>query len=342
MNTADTFMEPKRILYINVTRIGDTLLATPAVRAVAARWPGAEIHLLAHPKREEVVRHLPFVTHSGAITKGLAPWMGHLGARRYDIGFVCNFDKPLIAYALRVADQVVAFRQDDDAINRRLHRAVELPPPRNEHAVDTQLRLPASLGIPPAGRALAYNVARSESEWARRFLAQRKLSEARPLIGLQVASFPTKAYRDWPLPHFIELCRRLRQAWPRAHFLIFGGKLEKERTAALATELGNCATLCAGKLSLRETAALMNCTDLYVGVDTGPTHIMGALHRPLVALYHGYSPSKLLAPLEHPCLYVVDHPHAGPECTPLETMADISVDHVWQVTQRALTEHPPQ
>jgi hypothetical protein len=47
----------------------------------------------------------------------------------------------------------------------------------------------------------------------------------------------------------------------------------------------------------------MNQLDLYVGVDTGPTHIMGALHRPMVALYHGYSPSRLLAPLEHPSLY---------------------------------------
>lgn len=342
MSTIDTRLEPKRILYINASRIGDTLLATPAVRAVAAHWPRAEIDLLAHPKREEVIRHLPFVTRSGAITKGLAPWMGRIGSRRYDIGFVCNFDRSLVAYALRVADRVVAFRQDDDAINRRLHRSVELPPARSEHAVDTQLRLPASLGIPPAGRALAYHVARSESEWARHFLTQRKLSEARPLIGLQVASFPTKAYRDWPLSHFVELCQRLRQAWPQAHFLIFGGKLEKARTAELATELGNHATLCAGKLSLRETAALMDCTDLYIGVDTGPTHIMGALHRPLVALYHGYSPSKLLAPLEHPCLYVIDHPRAGPGCTPQETMADISVDCVWQVAQRALSAHLPR
>ncbi|MFA4970820.1 MAG: glycosyltransferase family 9 protein, partial [Sulfuritalea sp.] len=121
--------------------------------------------------------------------------------------------------------------------------------------------------------------------------------------------------------------------------LIFGGELEQERTAALATELGGAATLCAGRLTLRQTAALMNRVDLYVGVDTGPTHIMGALHRPMVALYHGYSPSRVLAPLDHPCLYAIDHPLAD-RCTPEAAMADIGVDHVWQVVEQALATPP--
>ena len=56
----------------------------------------------------------------------------------------------------------------------------------------------------------------------------------------------------------------------------------------------------------RRDAALINELDLYVGVDTGPTHIAGALRRPMVSMYHGYSPSHLLAPLEHPRLGRLD------------------------------------
>jgi ADP-heptose:LPS heptosyltransferase len=40
----NTAPAPGRIL-INVTHIGDTLLATPAVRALATAWPEAEITL---------------------------------------------------------------------------------------------------------------------------------------------------------------------------------------------------------------------------------------------------------------------------------------------------------
>lgn len=337
--------EPRDILYINVSRIGDTLLVTPAVRAVAARWPQARIHLLAHPKREEVLRNLPFVQRTGTIEKQRARFMGRLrnpfADKPYDLAFVCNFDAPLIEYALRVARRVTAFRQLDAALNARLYRAVEHPAPQTVHAVDIQLMLPAALGIAPAGKVIAYRVTGEERHWARGFLEQRGIAQARPLVGLQVASFPTKAYRDWPPAHFSELCRRIRARWPQAHFLIFGGELEKERTAALAAELGGAATLCAGKLSLRETAALMNRVDLYVGVDTGPTHLMGAMQRPMVALYHGYSPSRVLAPLDHPCLYAIDHPLAD-RCTPEADMAEITVDRVWTAVQQALTDHPAQ
>lgn len=331
---------PREILYINVSRIGDTLLVTPAVRAVAARWPQARITLLAHPKREEVLRFLPFVHRTGSIEKQRARFMGWLPGKPYDLAFVCNFDAPLVAYALRVAHRVVAFRQPDEALNAKLYRAVEHPALQTTHAVDIQLMLPAAIGAAPAGKALSYRVTAGEEQWAAGFLAGHQASERHPLIGLQVASFPTKAYRDWPPGHFSELCRRIRAHWPQAHFLIFGGELEKDRTAALAAELGNAATLCAGKLTLRETAALMQRVDLYVGVDTGPTHLMGALQRPMVALYHGYSPSRVLAPLDHPCLYSIDHPQAD-RCTPEADMAEISVDRVWAAVETALREHPP-
>lgn len=342
MNSPAATKEPRRILYINVSRIGDTLLMTPAVRSVAARWPRAQIDLLAHPKREEVLRNLPFVHRVGSITKNQAPFRGRFvafGGKPYDLAFVCNFDRALLTYALRVARDVVAFRQPDETLNRRLHRIVEHPALQTTHAVDIQLLLPEAVGAAPAGKALSYSVTADEAYWAADFLVRHQVHDCYPMLGLQVASFPTKAYRDWPLDHFVELCRRIRSRWPGARFLIFGGELEQERTVALAAELGASATLCAGRLSLRQTAALMNRIDLYVGVDTGPTHIMGALHRPMVALYHGYSPSRVLAPLDHPCFYAVDHPLAD-RCTPEAAMAGISVDSVWQAVEQALSIPP--
>lgn len=333
---------PRRILFINVSRIGDTLLVTPAVRAVAAAFPDAEITLLGHPKRVEILHNLPFVKRTGAISKQRAPWLGRLSGRQFDLAFVCGYDAPLIDYALRVAGQVIAFRQPDEALNARLFRAVEHPAFQTEHAVRIQLRLPGALGIAAAGLNLAYRVGEAETRWAQAELATALPVTASPLIGLQIASFPTKAYRDWPLDHFIALTARIRAAWPQAHFLIFGGGEEKERTHRLSAHLGPAASCYAGRLSLRQSAALMNELDLYVGVDTGPTHIMGALQRPMVALYHGYSPSRVLAPLDHSCAYIVDHPLADLGATPETPMSDISVERVWDEVRKALSEHPPQ
>ena len=326
---------PASVLVINVSRIGDTLLATPALRALAAAWPQARLTVLGHPKRIEILEHLPFVAETGAITKGRAAWRGRLGGRRWDLALVYGFDKPLVAYALRAAQRVAAFRQDDEALDARLFRCVERPAFQAEHAALLPLRLTRALGVPDAGHRLAYAVTDAEKARARATLAAR-LPGAKPLVGLQVASFPTKGYRDWPVEHFAELSGRIVARWPKAHLLLLGGELDRERNRNLAARFPGRASSFAGELSLRESAALMNELDLYVGVDTGPTHIMGALDRPMVALYHCYSPSRLLAPLERPRCYVVDHPRAAQGCSPETPMAEIPVDLVWSRVQQAL------
>lgn len=330
------------ILFIAVSRIGDTLFATPAMRAVAAAFPEATITLLGHPKRAEVLEHLPWSPQVGTITKGRAAWLGRLGGRRHDLAFVFGFDEPLVAYALRVADKVVAFEQADSALNARLLVAVPPPTLQSEHAVRQLLRLPAALGIPPAGLRIAYRTTGEESAEARQRLAEAGLAGARPLIGLQVASFPTKAYRDWPIENFAELSQRILQRWPEAGFLIYGGSEEKSRTEWLKQQLGARAALFAGRLSLRQTAALMALTDLYVGVDTGPTHIMSAFDIPMVGLYHCISPSTLTGPLDHPCAYLLDHPAGRERCSETAAMAEITVDAVFHQVERALREHPPR
>jgi heptosyltransferase-3 len=328
---------PRRILFINVSRIGDTLLATPALRALAALWPGARLDFRGHPKRFEIIQHLPFVASAGPITKNRALFMGRLGGKPWDLAVVCGFDEPLVAYALRVARRVAAFRQHDASLNGRLYRCVEPLAFQAGHAVDVPLTITRALGVPDAGRRLAYRVTQEERAWAKATLATRGIGGARPLVGLQVASFPTKAFRDWPIDKFRELCARILGRWPQAHFLIFGGELEQARTRGLAEQLAPNATLFAGTLTLRQSAALMNEVGLYVGVDTGPTHIMGALDAPMIPLYHCHSPHHLLAPLERPRCYVVDHPRAtGGGCSEETPMAEIEVETVWRRVLEAL------
>lgn len=330
---------PSAILVIYVSRIGDTMLITPAVRALSRTWPDASIDFIGSATSADVFRNLPFVRHVGVLPKKKSHFVGWLQRKKYDLALVYGYDGdgPFVEYALRIARKVIAFKQTKESLNKKLLAAVDKPPFQSCHAVDHFLSLIRPLGIPIADRHLSYVVTEQERNWAKHQIACLRSPGARPLIGLQIASFPTKAFRDWPVAHFIELCRRIRTEQPRAHFLIFGGGLELERTQALHAALPDYSTHYAGSLSLRQTAALMNEVDLYVGVDTGPTHIMGALHRPMVAMYHGSSPSHFLAPLEHPCLWTVDHPHAGQGGSPEDyPMSDISVDTVLVKVRRAL------
>ena len=328
---------PPSFLLINVARIGDTLFATPVMRAITSAYPGCLIAALGHPKRVEVLQALPILHAVGAITKYSAPWRGRLGGPRYDYALVYGFDEHLVAYALRVADKVVAFRQKSAALNRRLHRVVEEPPPRTKHAVPFRLTLTDALGIPPAGARLAYRVTPEEDARARARLAVDVPAGSTPLVGMHVATFPSKTFRRWPVECFAELAERSLARWAGAHFLIYGGDEEPERTDWLKARLGARATSYAARLSLRETGAIMQRTDLYIGLDTGPTYVMSSFDIPLVALYHCAIPSRYVAPLDHPCARIIDHPRLDRgDCSEDTPMAEIGVDTVFAAVESLL------
>ena len=333
----------RKVLAINVTRIGDTLLNTPALRALAAFFPHAALTCLGHAKRVEVIEHLPYLADIGSIDKRAAllrGWFGKLGDQRYDWAFVWGNDAALQQYALRVANQVVAYRQTDERLNRKLFRAVEEPALYSRHGVAMQLALLDGVGIPTVGYRLDYEVTAAETAAARARLLADIDSVRRPLIGLQVASFPTKAYRDWPVAQFIELAERIINVHHGAHFVLFGGPDDRERTDQFLQALPQHTTVYAGRLSLRETVAIMKEIDLYIGVDTGPTHLFGALGKPMVPMYHPSLPSALYKPLQHPALYAVDHPASGPGADQHIDMAGISVDRVWARVADALNGIP--
>ena len=346
------------VLVIIVARIGDTLLATPALRALKAAIPQGRLTVLAHPKRLEVLRHLPFIDVLDGITKTSAPARGWIGKNRYDVALVYGNDAALVRYALRASDGVIAFAQRDMALNRRLAHLVA-EPIEPQHAVLHRLSLLAplglaadnlrlaslglaaedlrlaSLGLAAEDLRLAYCVTAEERAWARRWLDAQALS-GRPLIGLQMASFPTKAHRDWPVSSFQELIGRIVATHAQARFLLLGDAATAAKAAPLLAANPRQVALAAGKLNLRQSAALMAELDLYIGVDTGPTHIAGALGIPMVALYHCAYPGRNLAPLQHPACIMIEHPLTGKSAATTAAMADIPVAAVWQAAMDLL------
>jgi len=329
-----------QLLVIIVARIGDTLLVTPALRALKAAIPQGSLTVLAHPKRLEVLRQLPFIDVLAGITKTSAQARGWLGKSRYDLALVYGQDAALLRYALRASDAVVAFPQHDQALNRRLAHLVA-EPVEPQHAVRHRLALLAPLGLATDDLRLAYCVGAEERVEARRWLAAHAPS-AGPLIGVQIASFPTKAHRDWPVSSFQELIARILAARAGARFVLLGDRAAAEKAGPLLSTFPDQVVLAAGSLSLRQSAALMAELDLYVGVDTGPTHIAGALGIPMVALYHPAYPGRNLVPLQHPACIMIEHPLTGISTATTASMADIPVAMVWQAAMDLLEKTKPR
>nr|MCD4598703.1 glycosyltransferase family 9 protein [Proteus mirabilis]MCD4617575.1 glycosyltransferase family 9 protein [Proteus mirabilis] len=55
-----------------------------------------------------------------------------------------------------------------------------------------------ALGIYPTNWQLRYSISSEEKQFAQQFIESNALIN-KHIIGLQLQSFPAKAYRDWPI-----------------------------------------------------------------------------------------------------------------------------------------------
>lgn len=295
------------VLAIIVARIGDTLLATPALRALKESLPTVHLTVLAHPKRKTLLEGLSFIDTLGSIEKHSAFWRGRWPGKTYDFAVVWGHDRALLTYALRKAKRVFAFDGPNLPVDSRL---VVVPRPNQSiHAVHERMLLSEAAGATTTDFGLAYELLPWEKDHACRWLAS--LQAKRPLVGIQPVSFPTKAHRDWPLASFTELIGKLANSFPSLTFVILGDYTSGKAAEHLQKTFPGRVISAVNMFTIRETAAVIGELDLYIGVDTGPTHIAGALRTPMVALYHCSYPGRNLAPIGHPLFRMIEHPATG-------------------------------
>ncbi|PHM72715.1 glycosyltransferase family 9 protein [Xenorhabdus kozodoii] len=326
-------MQPQNILIVNIARFGDTLLITPVIRALKEKWPEVNIDIFVHKKTKEILENIDLISELNVFSKGKAKWRGWFSRRHYDLALVYGQDKSLLQYAKRVANLTVYF---SDISARKSNEYVVAKPGELMPAQQERALLINALGVEVNNWRLQYNVSPCEEAYASDFLQQQGI-ERQLRIGFQLQSFPAKAYRDWPVEHFYQLAQRIYRDYPHAHILLLGSKEGEDSARSLAEKLGasRCSSL-AGKTTMRQNAAIMNQLNLYVGVDTGTTHLAGALGIPMVALYHSFHPGRFLAPQQHPKLEVIEHPVDNRQATRQDTMSAISVDQVWHSVQNLL------
>lgn len=333
---------PKRILVIHVARFGDTLLTGVAIRALKQAYPNAEIDFLGHPKRFDIIRGLPELSHVGAISKKTALFKGWcsqlLGRKPYDLAVIWGHDAAIHRYAQRVARHLVVQQIKDEATNQSLrtggHEVLKMLSDKDLPLADWLLTLvERGLGITTPNRQVTYTVLPAEKAWAQEWLAQAFAGisdpEAFPLIGLIIESFPTFKHRDWPIEHFVALCRGIVDQYPQARFVLLGSQLPKQKITALKSVMGQRMVHGADRLTMRESGAIMSCLDLYIGIDTGPSHVAAGIGVPMVCLFHCARRGPLvLSPVRPEVVTMLEHPCDDTACSFETSMGELHPDRV--------------
>lgn len=108
----------------------------------------------------------------------------------------------------------------------------------------------------------------------------KPLSERGPLIVIAPGS--SNPYKHWGATKCAELITRLDA--DNRSFVLVGGQGDIDAEVLAQTAAARTIDTC-GTLDLSQTAAILNAATLYIGCDSGLTHLATALGRPTLALF---------------------------------------------------------
>ncbi len=287
--------KPSAVLAVSTTAIGDTLLSTPAIRALKATFPDARVDILADARRMQVLAGNPFVDSIIPYEKGMGPFIRTARRLRevaYDVAVVLHANDPDILPLLAAGriPAVVGYREAT-AFPNLLTRVVPLR--EEEHAIEKRLDLVRAIGADTADRTMVLAVDNDELLAVRTWLDWDAPSGGGPKIAIHPGA--ARDYQRWPEERFAALAERLAKSLG-AWICFTGSHAEIPLIDSIRRAVPVETVSTGGVFDIRRTAALLSEIDLFVTNDTGPMHMAFAVGTPTVALFMPFSDPKRIGP----------------------------------------------
>jgi lipopolysaccharide heptosyltransferase I len=287
-----------RILFVKLSSIGDIVHALPALAAVRRALPRAEIGWVVERRSAEILRDNPLVnTLIEVDTKGLRRWpvsgetlpatrrqLRRLRASPFDLAldFQGLLKSALIA-RLSGAPRRVGFARAhlrEPASRFLLTKTVDVP--ARSHVIRKNLALASgALGVrlPTDADEFEFPVAVSREHEGEAEALIQSVGQRYAILN-PGGGWPTKL---WDAARFGSLADSLSQNFGLRSIVTHGpGELELAERVASSSRTGAAVV---ASPSLKGFYALARRAAVYVGGDTGPTHLAVAAGAPVVGLF---------------------------------------------------------
>jgi len=267
---------------------------TPALAALRKGFPDSHISLLITPWVREIFAGNPNVDEliiydargSERTLKGKIKFIQSLRNRKFHIGIIMqsrSYHAALIVYLSRIPQRI---GYSHSLRNLLLTKTIKSPS-GPIHDVDKFLNIVLSLGVRPGRKEIYLPLNREADQWADRFLEKEGVKPGELMIGINPGAF--KQAKRWPEPRYAQLCDALIGEF-KAKVIIFQGPGENEVIGKVLGLMKGEAII--AKAGIKELAAISRRCRLFIGNDTGPTHVAAASGTPVVALFGPADPER--------------------------------------------------
>jgi heptosyltransferase-2 len=285
----------KKILIVQTAFIGDVILATPLAEAAHQVFPDCLVDFMAIPaaanllEKNRFIRRVVTFDKRGAQRGLVALWKlaKSLQHEHYDLALVPHrsLRSALLVRLAKISERV-GFDHSAGAWLFTRHVRYQ-----QKHEVERNLDLL---------RCLAENFATPSPKifWDKndeQIIDQICPDHQSGKWFCALAPGSVWATKRWPAERFIELARKLI-AEARAFIYLIGGGSDVALCSRIAAAIENNCINTAGKLSLRQSAALLDRCQILISNDSAPTHLGVATRCKVITIFGPTVPAFGFAP----------------------------------------------
>lgn len=280
------------ILLIQIKRIGDLILTTPAIAAVRAKFPHADISLIVSAGTRGLLPAIrgvdrTFVAHGKLVDA--ANWFA-LARRKFDysLDFTRTDRSAFLTLLSRAKTRVTADHPKFRAMVRALsYNELVDSPIGTMHTVDYHLSLLAPLGITDAPPRVQLDLPATALGNADRLLAANGLA---PQEFLMLHPGSARLEKFWEPERWATVIDVAASYDLRCIVTGANSALERAHIAEIKAHARHPFIDLAGKVDLLTLAALIKRARLLTTVDSAPMHLAVATQTPQVALFGPTNP----------------------------------------------------
>ena len=293
------------ILLIKPKHIGDMILLTPAIRHLRENLPDEPLCLLLRSGTECAVANNPDITSVFAVGQlgntheplgkrlrkswEMFRWLRHWRFRAaIDFGIS---DRGAITSLLSGAKRRLAYRPTLPGLHGRTSCYTELvdfrPDPIRGHEIFKDLRLAETFLEKRCEQPkLVYEVPQSDRAWAEAYWSKLEASPSAGTKRILCHMTSRWMFKCWDAQRTATLLDRINQRFSTTILLSAGDNpSELERANQIRSAMTTEAHILNPPVSFELLGAVIQAAQLYIGVDSGPTHLAAAVGTPAVGIY---------------------------------------------------------
>lgn len=279
------------ILLLQLKRIGDLILTTPAIAAVREKFPQAKVSLVVSAGARELLPAISGIDHSfiarGKISDA-ASWFT-VARRKYDycVDFTRNDRSAFLTMLSGAKKRITADHPKQRAKIRSLSYNLLVDNPIGSiHTVDYHLALLEPLGIREASRKLRLDLPAAALRNARQTLTEAGVRGEFLLLHPGSA----RAEKFWETERWAALIAFAAEQ--KLACVLTGGSstLEQTHLREIKKRAHHPVVDLSGKIDLLTLAAVIQSARLLVTVDSAPVHLAAATETPQVVLFGPTNP----------------------------------------------------